>query len=77
MVGVLYVAMGLLRLGFVTNFLSHPVISGFTSGSAIIIGFSQVKYMLGYHIERSEHIYEVGRSRSQFRSMMLARLRCV
>ena len=58
-VGIMYLGLGILRLGFVTNFLSHPVISGFTSGAAIIIGFSQVKYMLGYHIERSEHIYEL------------------
>lgn len=39
--------MGLLRLGFVTIFLSHCVVSGFTSAAAIIIGLSQVKYIFG------------------------------
>jgi MFS superfamily sulfate permease-like transporter len=33
---------GLLRLGFMVRFLSHSVITGFTSGAAIIIGMSQV-----------------------------------
>ena len=37
LVGVLLLLMGLLRMGFVANFLSHPVISGFVSGSALLI----------------------------------------
>eukprot|EP00590_Aulacoseira_subarctica_P009940 CAMPEP_0172417302 /NCGR_PEP_ID=MMETSP1064-20121228/3830_1 /TAXON_ID=202472 /ORGANISM="Aulacoseira subarctica , Strain CCAP 1002/5" /LENGTH=53 /DNA_ID=CAMNT_0013155553 /DNA_START=20 /DNA_END=178 /DNA_ORIENTATION=- len=36
--GIIYACMGLLRLGFITTFLSRAVISGFTSGSALIIG---------------------------------------
>ena len=36
--GVIYIAMGILRLGFVTIFLSHAVVSGFTTGAAVIIG---------------------------------------
>ena len=42
LVAILYIAMGALRLGFLTRFLSHSVISGFTSGAAITIGLSQV-----------------------------------
>lgn len=40
--GLMYIGLGVLRLGFLTNFLSHSVISGFTSGAAIVIGLSQV-----------------------------------
>jgi len=47
LVGVCYIVMGLLRLGFVTIFLSHAVVSGFTSAAAIIIGLSQIKYIFG------------------------------
>jgi sulfate transporter 4 len=57
-VGITYIGMGLLRLGFVTVFLSHAVISGFTTGASIIIGLSQVKYIVGYNVERSDLIYE-------------------
>lgn len=45
--GVMLTVMGLLRLGFLANFLSHPVISGFITASAIIIAFSQLKHLLG------------------------------
>eukprot|EP00951_Prasinocladus_malaysianus_P000058 scaffold455_cov45-Prasinocladus_malaysianus.AAC.1 len=58
LVGIIYMLLGVVRLGFITNFLSHSVISGFTSGAAIIIGFSQLKYVVGYPIRKSEHIYE-------------------
>jgi SulP family sulfate permease len=47
MVGVAQVAMGLLRLGFVVNFLSHAVTSGLTSAAAILIALSQLKHLLG------------------------------
>ena len=42
-VACMYTGVGLLRLGFVTSFLSHSVISGFTSGAAMIIGLSQAR----------------------------------
>ncbi|MCB1744629.1 MAG: STAS domain-containing protein, partial [Gammaproteobacteria bacterium] len=45
--GLMLIAMGLLRLGFLANFLSHPVISGFISASGIIIAASQLKHILG------------------------------
>ncbi len=47
LVGVLNMVMGLVRLGFVTIFMSHAVISGFISGAALIIGMSQLKHILG------------------------------
>lgn len=47
MVGVLQFALGALRGGFVVNFLSHAVISGFTSAAAIVIGLSQLKHLMG------------------------------
>tara|TARA_R110000772_G_scaffold41479_8_gene96632 strand:+ start:10782 stop:12542 length:1761 start_codon:yes stop_codon:yes gene_type:complete len=45
--GVFLLGMGLLRMGFLANFLSHPVIAGFITASGIIIAFSQLKYILG------------------------------
>lgn len=56
MVGVLECLMGLLRLGWIIRFISHAVISGFTTASAIVIALSQAKYFLGYHIVRSSKI---------------------
>ncbi|XP_047325890.1 sulfate transporter 4.1, chloroplastic-like isoform X2 [Impatiens glandulifera] len=56
MVGVLECTMGLLRLGWIIRFISHSVISGFTSASAIVIALSQAKYFLGYDIVRSSEI---------------------
>ena len=47
MVGVLQLALGLLKMGFLTNFISHPVLSGFIYASAVIIALSQVKHFLG------------------------------
>ena len=39
--------MGLLKLGFLANFLSHPVIAGFITASGILIATSQIKHILG------------------------------
>ena len=47
LVGAMELGLGLLRMGFITNFLSHSVILGFTHGSAILIGVSQLKYVFG------------------------------
>jgi len=57
-VGIIQLLMGLLRVGFLVNFLSHPVLVGFTSAAAIVIGFSQVKHLIGVDIPRTEHFYE-------------------
>ncbi|PMB39667.1 sodium-independent anion transporter [Fischerella thermalis CCMEE 5319] len=54
MVGLVEILMGVLRLGFLVNFLSQAVISGFISAAAIIIGFSQVKHLLGLKIPQTE-----------------------
>ncbi len=45
--GLILLAMGLFRLGFFANFLSHPVIAGFITASGILIAASQVKHLLG------------------------------
>ncbi len=58
MVGVLQYVVGTLRFGFTVNFLSTPVISGFTSAAALIIGTSQIKHILGISVPRSTFIYE-------------------
>lgn len=57
--GIVQVGLGLFRLGFLINFLAHPVISGFTSAAAVIIGFSQVKNLLGIDVPRSNLLHEV------------------
>ncbi|MCB0637480.1 MAG: solute carrier family 26 protein [Lewinella sp.] len=59
MVGAIQFLLGVFRLGFLVNFLSHPVISGFTSAAALIIGLSQLKHLLGVKIERSHHVHEI------------------
>ncbi|KAG5533310.1 hypothetical protein RHGRI_027486 [Rhododendron griersonianum] len=56
MVGIMECIMGFLRLGWIIRFISHSVISGFTSASAIVIALSQAKYFLGYDIVRSSEI---------------------
>ncbi|MEN9230244.1 MAG: sulfate permease, partial [Thermostichus sp. DG02_5_bins_236] len=53
-VGVIQVGMGVLQAGFLVNFLSHAVISAFTSAAALIIAFSQVKHLLGVRIPNTE-----------------------
>jgi SulP family sulfate permease len=45
--GAILLLMGILRLGFIANFLSHPVISGFITASGILIAVSQLKHVLG------------------------------
>lgn len=57
--GIFQLLLGVLRMGFITNLLSKPVISGFTSAAAIIIGLNQLKHLLGVEIEKSNRIYEI------------------
>ena len=45
--GVMLLGLGLLRLGFLANFLSHPIIAGFITASGILIAASQLKHILG------------------------------
>ncbi|KAK4480469.1 hypothetical protein RD792_013542 [Penstemon davidsonii] len=82
MVGVLECIMGLLRLGWLIRFISHSVISGFTTASAIVIALSQAKYFLGYEIERSSKFIPLvksiilgadqGKTRKHFRFLRAA-----
>ncbi|CAD5194223.1 unnamed protein product [Musa acuminata subsp. malaccensis] len=62
MVGILECLMGLFRLGWIIRFVSHSVISGFTTASAIVIALSQSKYFLGYSIVRSSKIIPLVKS---------------
>nr|WP_245415792.1 solute carrier family 26 protein [Alteribacter populi] len=57
MVGVIQLLMGVLKLGVVTKFISHAVISGFTSAAAVIIGFSQMKHLLGIELAASNNVF--------------------
>lgn len=59
MVGVIQVSMGVFRLGFLVNFLSQPLINGFTSAAAIIIGLSQVKHLFRIDFQGSQQVYLV------------------
>jgi SulP family sulfate permease len=55
LIGLVQLTLGLFRLGVVVNFLSHPVIVGFTNAAAIIIGLSQLNKIFGVSMPRSEH----------------------
>ena len=54
MIGIIQLLMGALRLGFLVNLISHPVIAGFTSAAALIIGFSQFGNLLGLELEKGK-----------------------
>jgi SulP family sulfate permease len=56
--GALLLVMGVLKLGFLANFLSHPVISGFISASGLLIAASQLKTILGVRAE-GQHFFEI------------------
>ncbi|MBF0303038.1 MAG: SulP family inorganic anion transporter [Desulfamplus sp.] len=58
MVGVFQLSLGILRLGIVVNFLSHPVVNGFTNAAAIIIASSQFSKLFGVSVDSAEHHYE-------------------
>ncbi|WP_282117499.1 SulP family inorganic anion transporter [Cellulophaga baltica] len=59
MVGVIQFLLGVLKMGFLVNFLSRPVISGFTSAAAFVIIFSQLKHLLGAPIESSKMFHQL------------------
>ena len=54
--GAVLLAMGLARLGFLVNFLGHPVLSGFISAAAILIAVSQLKHLFGVSVPRADNI---------------------
>ncbi|WP_371395822.1 SulP family inorganic anion transporter [Fretibacter rubidus] len=59
--GVMLLVMGLFKLGFIANFLSHPVISGFITASGILIAVSQLKHILGVKVT-GHNLLEIGQS---------------
>jgi len=61
LIGLVQMTLGLFRMGFLVNFISHPVIIGFTSAAAIIIAISQLKDLLGFSIPRFSHSYETAK----------------
>ncbi len=58
LVGIFQLTLGILRLGVIVDFLSHPVVIGFTNAAAIIIGTSQLSKLFGVSAEKAEHHYE-------------------
>lgn len=59
MVGVIQFLLGLARFGFLVSFLSRPVLSGFSSAAALIIGLSQLKHLLGIDIPHTNYVHEI------------------
>lgn len=76
MVGAFQLTAGILRLGFLVNFFSHAVISGFTSAVAILICLSQMKHLLGIRLASDLSIFgllqEAGRRLGQTNLITLA-----
>ncbi len=59
LVGLIQIGMGAVRLGFLADLLSRPVIAGFTAAAALIIGFSQLGNVLGMELARSQYVHEL------------------
>ena len=57
--GVIQIGLAMVKMGFLVNFLSEPVISGFTTAAAMIIAFSQVKYLLGVEFSASNTVMDL------------------
>ena len=57
MVGGFQFLLGILKLGLIVNFLSHPVVNGFTNAAAIIIASSQLSKIFGVYVDKAEHHY--------------------
>ncbi|MFC1520936.1 SulP family inorganic anion transporter [Elusimicrobiota bacterium] len=58
LVGIFQFTLGFLKLGLVVNFLSHPVVNGFTNAAALIIASSQLSKLFGVYVDKAEHHYE-------------------
>jgi len=58
MVGIFQLSLGLLRLGVLVDFLSHPVVIGFTNAAALIIASSQIGKIFGIDTRKGEHHYQ-------------------
>jgi len=57
MVGILYLAIGMFRLGAVMSFISHSTVRGFTSAASLIICATQVPHLLGIAVPRREYLF--------------------
>jgi SulP family sulfate permease len=57
MVGILYLAIGVFRLGAVMSFISHSTVRGFTSAAALIICATQIPSLLGINVHRHEYLF--------------------
>ncbi|MEM7565580.1 MAG: SulP family inorganic anion transporter, partial [Pseudomonadota bacterium] len=57
-VGAFQLALGLFRLGVLINFMSHPVIIGFTNAAALIIATSQLNKLFGVRVEKGDYYFE-------------------
>lgn len=57
-VGLFQLSLGVFKLGMIVNFLSHPVVNGFTNAAAIIIASSQLSKLFGVYVDKAEHHYE-------------------
>ena len=57
-VGLFQLTLGVFRLGLVVNFLSHPVVNGFTNAGALIIASSQLSKMFDVYVDEAAHHYE-------------------
>jgi anti-anti-sigma factor len=58
MVGIFQFTLGVLKLGLVVNFISHPVVNGFSNAAALIIATSQLPNFFGIHMDKAAHHYE-------------------
>ena len=59
MVGMVQLILGVVRLGMMVDFLSHPVVTGFTNAAAIIIATSQLNKIFGVEVNRTEYHYQI------------------
>jgi MFS superfamily sulfate permease-like transporter len=58
LVGIFQFTLGVLKLGLVVNFISHPVVNGFTNAAALIIASSQLPKLFGVYVDKAPHHYE-------------------
>jgi sulfate transporter 4 len=54
-VGIVQISMAFLQIGFIINFISHPVIAGFTTAAAFVIILTQLQHILGYSVQKSHY----------------------
>ena len=59
MVGIIQLLLGIVRAGFLVNFLSKPIVSGFTSAAALIIGANQITNLLGIEIPQNNQFHKL------------------